>query len=194
MPTRVLLLFTLALLEYSMALALGPAAPTGLTCEYLTDPLGIDVLQPRLAWVPNHSQRGQRQTAYQVLVSESVGALSRGTGDQWDSDKTSASNSIQVAYQGAPLRSGHTYHWKVRFWDSQDRASGYSAPAMFETGLLSPREWQGQWIMGRELRNEFRLEGRVSRARLYVTALGYYEVHLNGAKGGDNVLDPAWTD
>src|SRR5215831_16573629 len=105
MPTRVLLLFTLALLEYSMALALGPAAPTGLTCEYLTDPLGIDVLQPRLAWIPNHSQRGERQTAYQVLVSESVDALSQGKGDQWDSGKTSGSDSIQIVYQGALLRS-----------------------------------------------------------------------------------------
>ena len=191
---KVLLLFTLALCEYSVAFASGPAAPTGLTCEYLTDPLGIDVLQPRLAWVPNHSQRGQRQTAYQVLVSESMDALSQGNGDWWDSSKMSSVDSIQAAYQGAPLRSGHTYYWKVRFWDSQDRASSYSAPAMFEVGLLAPREWQGQWITGHELRYEFHLERRVARARLYVTALGYYEVHLNGEKVGDNVLDPAWTD
>jgi alpha-L-rhamnosidase len=110
-----------------MAYASGPEAPTGLTCEYLTDPVGIDVPQPRLAWVPNHSQRGERQIAYQVLVSESFDGLGQGEGDQWDSGKTSSSESIQVAYQGAPLRSGHTYYWKVRFWDGQDRASSYSA-------------------------------------------------------------------
>jgi alpha-L-rhamnosidase len=181
-------------LQPSLAFPSGPEAPTGLTCEYLTDPLGIDVLQPRFEWIPSHSQRGQRQTSYQILVSESREALNQDTGNQWDSGKTASSDSIQVAYQGSPLRSRHTYYWKVRFWDNQDRASSYSAPAMFEVGLLSPREWQGEWITGHELRNEFHLEGRVVRARLYITALGYYEVHLNGEKVGDNVLDPAWTD
>ena len=31
------------------------------------------------------------------------------------------------------------------------------------------------------------------RARLYVTGLGYYEAFLNGARVGDQVLDPGWT-
>jgi len=43
-------------------------APSGLRCEYLADPVGIDVPQPRLSWVLEHSARGERQTAYQVLV------------------------------------------------------------------------------------------------------------------------------
>ena len=45
------------------------AAPSGLRCEYLTDPVGIDVPQPRLSWVLEHAARGERQTAYQILVS-----------------------------------------------------------------------------------------------------------------------------
>ena len=39
---------------------------TGLCCEDLEDPLGIDVTQPRLSWRIESDQRGQRQTAYQV--------------------------------------------------------------------------------------------------------------------------------
>jgi alpha-L-rhamnosidase len=44
------------------------------------------------------------------------------------------------------------------------------------------------------LRREFRVEGRVKRARAYVTGLGYYELYLNGQKVGDRVLDPPYTN
>lgn len=45
------------------------------------------------------------------------------------------------------------------------------------------------------LRREFEIAGEVARARLYVSGLGYAEVHLNGARvGGDVVLDPGYTD
>ncbi len=44
------------------------------------------------------------------------------------------------------------------------------------------------------LRREFRVEGRVKRARAYVTGLGYYELYLNGKKVGDHVLDPPYTN
>jgi len=171
-----------------------PQTPSGLTCEYLSDPLGIDILQPRFAWIPHHGQRGEIQAAYQILVSTSIDALNRGHGDAWDSGKTVSGDSIQVSYAGTPLQSGHRYYWKVRFWDREDRPSDYSAPANFEMGLLSSPDWQGSWITGRELRHGFDIDGRIARARLYVTALGYYEVHLNGQKVGDDVLDPAWTD
>ncbi|MFK4067188.1 alpha-L-rhamnosidase [Streptomyces sp. NPDC029674] len=46
-----------------------------------------------------------------------------------------------------------------------------------------------------QLRHEFRLRGRkVARARLYATALGLYEAHLNGRCVGEDRLAPGWTD
>ncbi|WP_128379732.1 alpha-L-rhamnosidase [Streptomyces cavernae] len=46
-----------------------------------------------------------------------------------------------------------------------------------------------------QLRHEFRLPRRkVSRARLYATALGLYEAHLNGSRVGRDELAPGWTD
>ncbi|WP_328540364.1 alpha-L-rhamnosidase [Streptomyces sp. NBC_00344] len=46
-----------------------------------------------------------------------------------------------------------------------------------------------------QLRHEFRLPGRkVARARLYATALGLYEAHLNGRRLGRDQLAPGWTD
>ncbi|TWD13028.1 alpha-L-rhamnosidase [Streptomyces sp. T12] len=45
------------------------------------------------------------------------------------------------------------------------------------------------------LRREFSLRrGKVRRARLYVTALGLYEAHLNGVRVGRDQLAPGWTD
>ena len=44
------------------------------------------------------------------------------------------------------------------------------------------------------LRREFALAGEVQHARLHVSGLGYYEASLNGARVGDHVLDPLWTD
>lgn len=44
------------------------------------------------------------------------------------------------------------------------------------------------------LRRTFTVSGRVRRARLYATALGLYELRLNGARVGDELLTPGWTD
>ena len=172
----------------------GPLAPAGLRCEYLKDPVGIDVRQPRFAWVLRHAARAQRQSAYQVLVAARRSAIEENQGDQWDSGKVTSDNSTQVAYGGKPLASGRTYYWKIRYWDKDGSTSAYSQPAQFEMGLLGREEWKAQWIGGnRLLRKETNLTGRVVRARAYVTALGYYELRINGAKVGANVLDPAWT-
>ncbi len=172
----------------------GPSAPVNLRCEYLSNPLGIDVRQPRFAWVLEHSERGQKQSAYQVLVATRPSVLGEDKGDAWDSGKVESDDSTQVAYKGKPLESGHAYDWKVRYWDSGGHASSYSAPAHLEMGLLSPEEWKGQWIGGaNQLRTELQVPGAVARARAYICGLGYYELRLNGAKVGNNDLDPAFT-
>jgi alpha-L-rhamnosidase len=170
-------------------------APTRLRCEYLSNPLGIDVRQPRFAWVLRHTERGQMQTAYQILVATELARLASDQGDQWESGKVTSDDSTQVVYAGKALESGRIYYWKVRTWDKNGAASPYSEPARFEMGLLVRNEWKGDWIGGDNLfRKQFTLAARPLRARVYVTALGYYELHINGKRIGDRVLDPAWTD
>src|SRR4051794_20332225 len=78
----------------------------GLTCEYLENPLGIDVERPRLSWVLGPGARGQRQTAYRVLVASSPESLNDDRGDLWDSGKVDSDQSTFVAYAGQPLASG----------------------------------------------------------------------------------------
>jgi alpha-L-rhamnosidase len=117
-----------------------------LRCEYLADPLGIDVTQPRLSWVMESARRGERQTAYQILVASSPKLLGNDQGDCWDSGKVASDQSIQVEYQGKPLASRMRCYWKVRVWDKDGNASAWSPPALWTMGLLQPADWKAKWI------------------------------------------------
>lgn len=44
------------------------------------------------------------------------------------------------------------------------------------------------------LRKGFTIDGEIRRAMVYVTALGLYELRINGRRVGDHVLAPEWTD
>ncbi len=193
-------------LGFSLALQFSTAA-AGLTveqlrCEYLDDPLGIDTPQPRLSWVLESKQRAEKQTAYQVVVASSEARLKSDTGDLWDSGKVTSDQTLHVGYGGKALASCQRCYWKVRVWDKDGKASAWSRPACWEMGLLSPQDWQGQWI-GRTtdsnslpaplLRRAFTLEGKIKQARAYICGLGYYELHINGKKIGDHLLDPGYT-
>jgi alpha-L-rhamnosidase len=172
----------------------GPLAPINLRCEYLTNPVGIDVRLPRFGWVDRHTQRAQAQSAFQLLVASSPELLAQDKGDQWDSGKTASEDFTAVVYGGKALESNHSYFWKVKWWDKEGVASGYSSPSSFDVAMLSPDEWKGQWIGGaNQLRTEFILAETPRRARAYICGLGYYELHTNGAKIGKSSLDPAWT-
>ena len=76
--------------------ALYAADVTNLRCEYLNNPLGIDVARPRLSWVIESTRRGARQTAYQVLVASSQEQLKQDKGDLWDSGKVESDQSVHV--------------------------------------------------------------------------------------------------
>lgn len=100
-----------------------------LRCEYLEDPLGIDVTRPRLSWRLESRQRGQRQTAYHLLVASSPDKLAQNTGDLWDSGKMQSDQSIHVAYDGKALVSRVQCFWKVMVWDKDGMASEWSDTA-----------------------------------------------------------------
>jgi alpha-L-rhamnosidase len=182
-------------------------APTlslaNLRCEYKVNPLGIDVLKPRLSWQIVSAQRGTAQTAYQVHVADSADALAQ-ENLLWDSGKVESDKSIHVAYAGPALRSGQRCCWQVRIWDG-DETSGWSEPASWEMGLLGPEDWQASWIQPDVeedtstsqpcpvLRTTFQVDGAVRSARVYATSLGLYEAELNGQRVGNQVLTPGWT-
>ncbi|MBC7362037.1 MAG: family 78 glycoside hydrolase catalytic domain [Candidatus Aminicenantes bacterium] len=169
----------------------GPAAPFDLRVEYLTNPLGVDVQKPRFFWKNSHPERGQKQTAFELIVSTSPDASKA---DMWNSGKVNTDSSIQIVYGGKPLESNRTYYWKVRIFDAQGKVSPWSEVARFDTGLFAASDWKGEWIGGENLlRREFNLPAEPRRARAFISGLGYYELRINGHKIGDHVLDPGWT-
>lgn len=169
-----------------------------LLCEHVSNPLGIDNPTPFFSWIINHPERGQKQSAYQIVVASSLENAQKGIGDMWDSGVVKANHS-NVRYQGKSLESKRTYYWKVRIWDKDENISPYSEIASFEMGLLNSKDWQGRWIgkpgEGSPLfRKNFIINKEIKRGRAYISGLGYYELRLNSQKVGDKVLDPGWTD
>ena len=123
------------------------ATVSSLRCENLDNPLGIDVLQPRLSWKIQSSVRDEVQTAYQVLAASSQAILSDNKGDLWDSGKVLSDRSIQVSYGGKTLVAREQCFWKVRIWDKSGKASKWSQPAEWSMGLLAPADWgDAKWI------------------------------------------------
>ena len=121
--------------------------PTDLRCEFLVNPQGIDVAQPRLSWRLEWPERGQTQTAYRVLVASQPDLLAQDQGDLWDSGKVNSDQSIHVEYAGKELKSEMYCYWKVQAWDQTGRLSSWSdTPAMWSMGLLSPEDWKAKWI------------------------------------------------
>jgi alpha-L-rhamnosidase len=192
------------------------------TCEYASDPLGIEVPQPKLGWQIVSEREAVAQSAYRIIVASSPELLKQNRGDVWDSSKTPSDQSQQVRYSGATLRSAQHYYWKVQIWDEQGRASAWSKPARWAMGILSPQEWQGKWISNRfaevsdtraffdswskdadyqpsdtaavYLRKKVNIPERVKQATAFICGLGYYELYVNGDKAGTRLMDPAFSD
>jgi alpha-L-rhamnosidase len=135
------------------AVGQNPSSPltiAAMHCEYLTDPIGIDVLLPRLSWellTSDPKLSDQSQSAYQILAASSSEMLANDQGDLWDSEKVESDQSIQIPYDGKPLESCEQVWWKVRIWDAQGRATAWSKPATWSMGLLNSKAWNGaRWI------------------------------------------------
>jgi alpha-L-rhamnosidase len=75
-------------------------------------------------------------------------------------------------------------------WERKDfDDSGWRMAAETESG---GRPWIPDSV--KMLRNEFAVSAPVKSARLYATALGAYELFLNGRRVSDDVMAPGWTD
>ncbi|MFE1646982.1 family 78 glycoside hydrolase catalytic domain [Microbacterium sp. P01] len=166
-----------------------------LRTEYLNAPLGLGTRTPRFSW---NCEGGLVQSAYRVVAERDGETV-------WDSGKVLSSRMLHLEYAGSPLQSRDLVEWSLTLWDETD-TPGPPSSSRFELGLLEPGDWIAQWITGDYaprrnhrypadcFRKRFRVRGQVTRARLYVTACGVYDAHLNGSRVGDVELAPGSTD
>lgn len=191
-------------------LVLGQVKINDLRCEMLVDPLGIDAKQPRLSWRLHSDQRDVQQTAYEILVTSSKEKLSKNEADVWNSGKINSSQSIHIKYTGKELQSGRGYFWKVRSFTNKG-ATEWSESAYWSMGLLNKNDWKAKWIgydkaspwdsitqwsrlSARYLRKEFQTNAAVTKATVYISGLGLYELFINGKRIGAQVLAPNPSD
>ena len=192
-----------------------PMRPSELTCENLTDPVGIDAAVPLLSWkftTDGAKLQNWNQTAYRILVSTSDSALidEIASGIVWDSGWVESDQTRNIEYGGAPLKSDSTYYWNVRVRDNKGGESTASSIGKWTTALLDPAEWTAEWI-GTGLdyiadgdgsarpfdpwfRKSIDLESRPDKALFHLASVGYHELYINGFKVDDAVLSPCATD
>ena len=122
---------------------------TSLTVEHMKNPSTVDVPAPRLSWINEAKDgkvRGERQTAYRIVVASSAEKLDAGEFDVWDSGKVPSEQSTLVPYGGRRLTSGQDCYWKVKTWNARKKASEWSETGYWGMGLLNARDWKAQWI------------------------------------------------
>ncbi|HUB21957.1 MAG TPA: family 78 glycoside hydrolase catalytic domain [Streptosporangiaceae bacterium] len=168
--------------------------PVSLRVEYGPRPLGIGVRRPRLSWWPPAAQLG-----YQV---EAVIDGATHTAAAADDEAP-----FLRPWPFQPLGSRSRVSWRVRA-RSDAGWSGWSEAGEFETGLLEVPDWRGRFIGATEsgplpprgergavyFRRRFTVPAPApARARVYATAHGIYELHLDGTRVGDLELTPGFT-
>ncbi|MDX9811474.1 MAG: family 78 glycoside hydrolase catalytic domain [Bacteroidales bacterium] len=191
----------LLLLSFSGSLFAQNLLVSDLSCDNKRNPLGIDNPKPGLSWKISGSEGSLMQTAYSIRVATDPRFSGRSI--IWESGKVNSDESVLREYGGPAPLAGTRYYWQVRIWDNKGNVSKWSETGFWETGLLSPAAWKASWIeleadTGRyspspHFRKDFVISKRVASARVYVTSHGFYELHLNGKKVGDQVLTPGWT-
>ena len=114
-------------------------------CEYMTDAL-IAKQSPRLSWELASSATGQKQTAWQVIVSDDLKKTKSGKGNIWNSGKRKGNETFGIEMEGASLNSFTKYYWKVRAWDKNGKITDWSETASFITGAFTRDDWKAEWI------------------------------------------------
>lgn len=175
-----------------------------LLVENSSNPIGLDILQPRFSWQLQSGRRNVLQTAYEIRVAADVPSLAKQDNLVWRSGKVASDSSVFIVYKGKTLEPGHKYFWQVRVWDNAGKASAWSAPAYWQMGLLKPTDWQAKWIgvgytedsvlrPSPYFRKQFAAPKKIRSATAYITAHGMYEAFINGKRVGDSYLTPGWT-
>ncbi|WP_297070123.1 alpha-L-rhamnosidase [uncultured Duncaniella sp.] len=169
----------------------GPLKPVNLRCEYRNTPIGIDVETPRLTWEYDGTSPDNVTGCHIELIDNDGKTV-------WQCDTTAVN---RIVYDGPRLTSQSRYTWRIIATDSKGRAHR-SKNASFETGKMDISDWKASWISdglpyeteaAPVFRKTFTIDSPIRNSRVYVSAVGYYEMFINGKRVGKSHLDPGFT-
>ena len=182
-----------------------PAAPVNLRVNRIVSPT-VDDSTPTLSWEAPLSAipRGTRAVQHEVQVSltSAFTDLVYGSGPQASGAASAMTLPANCSWEPDTL-----YYWRVRWTSSSAPAPSPWASSTFTFGLPNPSDWHNAtWIAcgpganvgaaaAGHARIEFAVESaQIRRATLYLACVGWCEARFNGKKlGGDNALEPGWT-
>lgn len=173
---------------------------TNLQTENRTNPLGIDTQKPRFSFIPECPDSTQI-VSWRIIVASSPKLLPEGKGDLWDSGTRRGNPPAHIDYEGKRLKSLQGCFWKVFL--KTNHSESQSEAAYFETGILSNKEWKGQWIAATEskdshpaplFRKDIDIRKPLSKARLILCVPGTASVFLDESPLSDEILNPAYTN
>jgi len=171
-----------------------------LRCEYQELPINVDTQHPRFTWTYNTQQNSFVQKAYKLDLAVSEKAL-QNRAFLWTSGKV-AGDITRVVYKGnVPLKAHTRYYWRVNAWNDKGEAI-VSEINSFETAKMQSSDWNAQWITDKHdknygpapmLRKSFNSNKKVKSASLYISAVAYYKLYVNGNMPTKIKLDPGYT-
>ncbi len=162
---------------------------TRFAVENLTQGCVTDVRRPRFSFALDSSREGAALRRAVLRVGD------------WEGE---AAGQIAVPYGGAPLEPFTVYTAALTAED--DAGETARAQLTFETGRLDT-PWTGKWISDpaykftekkvspkpMTFRRRVRTDRKIACARIYATAMGIYELTVNGQKAGDRYFAPGFT-
>jgi alpha-L-rhamnosidase len=117
---------------------------------------------------------------------------------------TETKSQIGIPYKGSMLKPFTQYTAKLEVEDNKGEKA--QAQTQFETGRMDTK-WQAKWITDGSyhfkepkisprtmtFRKKIKTVKQIANAKIYVTALGIYELILNGEKVGEDYFAPGFT-
>jgi len=165
-----------------------------LRTEYRNNPIGLTVKLPRFSWKMEAVKENTVQNSYRIIVTDDKNVV------VWDSTEVQSADSVLVPYAGEPLNAEKFY--KVTVFVTDNYGNKAEIQGSFETGIFDNAQFKAKMITSDFPEEEtacpvfsktFSLNKNISKARLYATAQGVYEVNLNGGRVGDYRMAPGWT-
>ncbi len=159
---------------------------TDISCCGLEYAMGIDCL-PLFSW----NTVGFCSMGYSIKIFEKeTDQCVCDTGFQ----ATRETHNIEVDFRG---KSATAYRAEIRCY--VDTETAVTGECCFETGLLDEKDFQVPWLTAEGqtapiFHRKFTVSGEAAQGRLYLCALGYGDVFLNGKRVREEYFTPAWSD